>query len=167
MKRLASFIISIMLVISVFLITTPLTVYADSLYIRKVVAVVYDDSGSMKSDNKWPFANYAMQTFCGMLNSEDRLFISYMSEADNDPDYEPEVVDLSTDHIQSSIETIKNHTEYGQTPFAAVQAAYNRLMNTPDSNPNTEYWLVILTDGEFNDGIIKNSKEPDELTERG
>lgn len=166
MKRLTSFIISIIMVISVFLITTPLTVHADSLYIRKVVAVVYDDSGSMKSDNKWPFANYAMQTFCGMLNSEDRLFISYMSEANNNPDYESEIVDLSTDHIQSSIETIKNHTEYGQTPFAAVQAAYNRLMNTPDSNPNTEYWLVILTDGEFNDGIIQNSKEPDELTEK-
>lgn len=45
-------------------------VSADSLYIRKIVSVVYDDSGSMAGD-KWACANYAMQAFCGMLNSED------------------------------------------------------------------------------------------------
>ena len=166
MKKLAALILSLMLAFSAFLLVTPLSVNADSLYIRKVVAVVYDDSGSMKGDNKWPFANYAMQTFCGMLNSEDKLFISYMSEADNHPDYEPESIDLSSEHIQTSIETIKNHTKHDQTPFAAVQAAYHKLMDTPDSNPNTEYWLVILTDGDFNDGIIKDPKDPDELTEQ-
>ena len=64
MKKLAALILSLMLAFSAFLLVTPLSVNADSLYIRKVVAVVYDDSGSMKGDNKWPFANYAMQTFC-------------------------------------------------------------------------------------------------------
>ena len=150
----------------VLLMQEPMTVKADSLYIRKVVTVVYDDSGSMKSDNKWPFANYAMQTFCGMLNSEDQLYISYMSGAYNNPDHEPEKIDLSSDHIQSSVDTIKNHTEYGQTPFWAVQAAYDKMLNTPDANANTQYWLVILTDGDFNDGIIQNPKDPDELTEK-
>lgn len=166
LKKFIALFISVLLVFSILLIQGPVTVKADSLYIRKIVSVVYDDSGSMKSDNKWPFANYAMQTFCGMLNSEDQLFISYMSEAYNNPDYEPNRIDLSSDKIQSSVESIKSHTEYGQTPYGAVQAAYNKLLDTPDANPNTQYWLVILTDGDFNDGIIKNSKDPDQLTEK-
>lgn len=89
-----------------------------------------------------------------------------MSGAYNNPDHEPEKIDLSSDHIQSSVDTIKNHTEYGQTPFWAVQAAYDKMLNTPDANANTQYWLVILTDGDFNDGIIQNPKDPDELTEK-
>ena len=47
---------------------------------RKIVSVVYDDSGSMDGD-KWAYANYAMQSFCGMLNSDDQLFITYMSHS--------------------------------------------------------------------------------------
>lgn len=166
MKRYISFFISLLLVIGTFFVLPQNTVNAESLYIRKIVSVVYDDSGSMKSDNKWPFANYAMQTFCGMLNSEDQLYISYMSQAQNDPDYEPVRIDLSSDKIQSSVELIKKHDEEGSTPYTAVQAAYDKLLSTPDSNPNTQYWLVILTDGDFNDGIIKNSQKSDELTEK-
>lgn len=52
MKRCISLIVSLLLVFGVLLMQEPMTVKADSLYIRKVVAVVYDDSGSMKSDNK-------------------------------------------------------------------------------------------------------------------
>lgn len=165
MKKTIAFITSVFIIISMFIVEMPMVVKADSLYIRKIVSVVYDDSGSMKDDNKWSYANYAMQTFSGMLNSEDRLYISYMSEAYKKPDYEPEEIDLSSDRIQQSIESIKIHDGYGQTPYSAVQAAYNKLLTTPDSNPNTQYWLVVLTDGDFNDAIIKNPEQPDELSE--
>ena len=40
---------------------------------------MYDDSGSMEGD-RWVNANYAMQAFAAMLNKEDTLYISYMSE---------------------------------------------------------------------------------------
>jgi len=127
-----------------------LPVAADSLYIRKIVSVVYDDSGSMRGD-KWAYANYAMQAFCGMLNSEDQLYISYMSEAEGNYRYEPSRVDLSSDGIQSSVNAIRGHSDYGNTPYSAVQAAYKKLQGVQDSNPNTQYWLVVITDGGFTD----------------
>ena len=34
---------------------------------KKIISVVYDDSGSMNDDHdSWAVANYAMQAFCGM-----------------------------------------------------------------------------------------------------
>ena len=87
-----------------------------------------------------------------MLNSEDQLYISYMSEADNNPDYVPSQVDLSSRGIQKSVDAIRNRTKSGNTPYSAVQAAYNKLKSVQDSNANTQYWLVVITDGSFTDG---------------
>ena len=47
---------------------------ADTVYVRKHVSLVYDNSGSMKQkqDNiknlKWSYASYAAQIFAGLLN---------------------------------------------------------------------------------------------------
>ena len=130
---------------------------AESLYIKKVVSVVFDDSGSMQNPtngdpNRYPSANYAMQSFCGMLNSEDQLFITYMSKAHTDPANATESIDLSPGKIQGSIDAIANHSAGGQTPFSAVEIAYEKLKSVNDPNPNTQYWLVIITDGDFNSG---------------
>ena len=136
---------------------------AESLYIRKIVSVVYDDSGSMTSEDKWAYANYAMQTFCGMLNSEDQLYVTYMKSAKN-PDYEPEKIDLSASGIQNSIESIRNHSDTSSTPYQAVEIAFNKLKAVQDPNANTQYWLIILTDGTFDrDNYINNPDKPDEL----
>ncbi|MBQ8697226.1 MAG: hypothetical protein IJ519_05845, partial [Clostridia bacterium] len=78
MKRIASLLMTFFIVLGA-LTLLPTDSRAESLYIRKIVSVVYDDSGSMTGD-KWAYANYAMQTFCGMLNSEDQLYITYMSK---------------------------------------------------------------------------------------
>ena len=152
MKRILSVLLAtVMLACLIPCFSAP--VAADSLYIRKIVSVVYDDSGSMgsrlNSNSKWASANYAMQAFCGMLNSEDELYITYMSNANNNPTYLGAAVDVSAGGIQQSVDAIRNHTRGGGTPFAAVQSAYNRLLKTQDSNPNTQYWLVVITDGEF------------------
>ena len=139
------------------------TANAESLYIRKIVSVVYDDSGSMTSEDKWAYANYAMQTFCGMLNSEDQLYVTYMKSAKN-PDYEPEKIDLSASGIQDSIESIKNHSDSSSTPYQAVEIAFDKLKAVQDSNANTQYWLIILTDGTFDtDNYIHDPDKPDEL----
>lgn len=149
MKKLLSMVLAVIVVLTVFsgLI---ITVSAESLYIRKIVSVVYDDSGSMKGD-KWAYANYAMQAFCGMLNSEDQLFVTYMSHSQKSTDYNPKQIDLSADGIQNSINEIKNHKDSGSTPYTAVEIAYNKLKNVKDSNPNTQYWLVVITDGAFDE----------------
>ena len=124
--------------------------FAESLYIRKIVSVVYDDSTSMIGD-KENYANYAMQAFCGMLNSEDRLFITYMNDDLTAPGYEPQEVDLSAGGIQGSVDAIRGHDSVGQTPFASVEVAFEKLKSVEEANENTQFWLVIITDGEFQD----------------
>ncbi len=135
----------------------PLGAYADSLYIKKIVSVVYDDSTSMNG-NKWTYANYAMQTFCGMLNEEDRLFITYMSDVDVGNEVSVEV-DLSTGSIQKSVDAIRDHNDKSSTPYGTVETAFNTLKDVKDSNPNTQYWLVVITDGDFNEHRVYSTEE--------
>lgn len=132
-------------------------VAAESLYIRKIVSVVYDDSASMTFDgSKYKYASYAMQAFCGMLNSEDQLYVTYMSQP-----FVQQEIDLSAGGIQDSIKSIptrENQYNAG-TPFLAVEKAYEKLISVQDDNPNTEYWLVVITDGDFNE--IENWSKAD------
>ena len=146
----------------------PTVAKAESLYIKKVVSVVFDDSGSMSSSGsyRYEYANYAMQSFCGMLNSEDKLFITYMSKVNNDANYKGDEVDLSSANIQSSVNDIASHPAGGLTPYEAVETAYNRLMSVNDPNPNTQYWLVVITDGEFNSGIDTSGDRSALLTQK-
>ncbi|MBO5778779.1 MAG: hypothetical protein J6R82_04340 [Clostridia bacterium] len=156
MKRtVISLVLTVLLVGSLFL-SLPLNVSAESLYIRKIVSVVYDDSGSMLGD-KWAYANYAMQAFCGMLNSEDQLYITYMKNSEKSG-YTPETIDLSANKIQSSVDSIRNHTENGSTPYKAVEVAFDKLKSVKDSNPNTQYWLVVITDGSFDGWSASTAK---------
>lgn len=149
MKRIVSALL-IAVCLASMLLSLPFTVSAESLYIRKIVSVVYDDSGSM-SGEKHSYANYAMQAFCGMLNSEDQLFITYMSHTVWTSNYTPEKMDLSASEIQDSVDSIRSHNDSGSTPYGAVEIAYNKLKSVQDSNPNTQYWLVVITDGAFNE----------------
>ncbi len=154
MKKMVTAILAIVSFVMVTLCMT-VGVSADSLYIRKIVSVVYDDSGSMDGD-KSAYANYAMQAFCGMLNDEDQLFITYMSGAESNYNYSPAKMDLSAESIQKSIDTIRNHIDSGSTPYASVETAYKKLKGVNDTNPNTQYWLVIITDGAFNEHASEN-----------
>ncbi len=157
MKKLLSMLLAVIIVSSVIL-SIRIPASAESLYIRKIVSVVYDDSGSM-SGNKWAYANYAMQAFCGMLNSEDQLFITYMHDSQQGTNYEPEKIDLSAGGIQKSVDSIRTHYDSGSTPYSAVEIAYNKLKSVKDSNPNTQYWLVVITDGEFDECYSMSSSE--------
>jgi len=150
LKKFTSFVLALLVLSSLISIFT-FSVSADSLYIRKIVSVVYDDSGSMDRDDRFAYASYAMQTFCGMLNAEDQLFISYMCDSEKNPRYSPEQIDLSASGIQRSVDSIRNHIGGGSTPYEAVELAFNKLTSVNDSNPNTQYWLVVITDGSFNE----------------
>ncbi len=163
MKKTLSFFLAV-IIAACTLFAMAVTVSAESLYIRKIVSVVYDDSGSMAGE-KWGYANYAMQTFCGMLNSEDQLYITYMSDVGGGSQYVDvsEEIKLSTGEIQNSVDSIRNHTKSGDTPYTAVEAAYKKLTSVKDSNPNTQYWLVVITDGDFNEttGMSSDAKKRD------
>ena len=77
MQRTIAMFLTALFVCGFVLCTVPSIAFVEPLYVRKNVSVAYDNSGSM-SGNKWDFANYAMQSFCGMMNSEDKLFITYI-----------------------------------------------------------------------------------------
>ena len=134
------------------LMLVPVQVYAESDPVRnkRIVSVMYDDSGSMEGD-RWVNANYAMQAFAAMLNKEDTLYISYMSEneSDNKSECTTKLVDLI--NVQTEVDNIRNHSSEGRTPVAALQNSFDALLNENDANPNTEYWLVAFTDGDFNE----------------
>jgi len=147
-KRVFSLVLTILLAVSCFSMST---VSADSLYVRKVVSVVYDDSGSMSEGNSmnWSYANYAMQTLCGLLNADDELYITYMSN--------PGAAVMPTDFAsnrQAAVDNIRNTLDSGNTPQASIDTAKNKLVESYNSNISssvkTEYWLVVLTDGAFN-----------------
>lgn len=124
----------------------------ESLHVKKIVSLVYDDSGSMLGD-KWAYANYATQAFLGMLNREDRLFITYMSRAQKDKNYKPEEADLSSEGIQETVDTLRSHKDNLDTPFRAVEVAYNKLKSIPCNDENAQYWLVVITDGVFDETV--------------
>lgn len=162
-KRLSMLIAAIIMFSAVF--SLPISVSAESLYIRKIVSVVYDDSGSMEG-NKWAYANYAMQSFCGMLNAEDQLFITYMCHSQMTTNYDPKKIDLSAGGIQSSVDSIRRHTDSGSTPYTAVETAFEKLKSVKDTNPNTQYWLVVITDGAFDEcNTMSNNKRKNFLNE--
>ena len=73
-KKYTRYLSVILLAITVFL-TLPLTINAESLRCKKIISVVYDDSGSMSGNNE-AYANYSMQTFAAMVNKEDELYIT-------------------------------------------------------------------------------------------
>lgn len=130
-----------------------------ALYIRKIVSVVYDDSGSMSEGNstKWAYANYAMQAFCGLMNSDDQLYITYMSDVAKGntgiTDASGNILGkMDLTDIKKSVDDIRKHVGSSGTPFTSIEVAFRKLEEAKKRNgddANTQYWLVIITDGEF------------------
>lgn len=148
MKRAIAMLLMVAVVLPL-LLCLPQSVSAESLYIRKIVSVVFDDSGSMKSASKEKYASYAMQAFCSMLNSEDQLYITYIANP-----YTTYEANLSAGGIQQTVDAIREHGSQGGTYFEAVKQAYKKLTSINDPNPNTQYWLVVITDGAFEEFIV-------------
>lgn len=112
----------------------------------RAVAVVYDDSGSMRGEERWLYANFALQTLIGLMDAADRLDLVFMSE----PDKVRPIHDRNGK--AAHIETLKRQgAPKAETPYAAVRAAMAALRNAPTDAG--ERWLVVITDGEF--GLAK------------
>lgn len=107
---------------------------------KKIVSVVYDDSSSMDGD-RWSYANYSMQALIALLNEQDELYITFMTNPS-----QSQRVDLSS--IQESVNSIHDLTEWGATPETALDTAFNTLENINESEPTTQFWYIVMTDGE-------------------
>lgn len=163
----------------VFLRSPPASVNADesdSAYTQKVVAVVYDNSGSMKTGGWSPYAKYALQGLMSIFNSNDKMSIFPLNKYDenyktkNQPYSTPYVpVDLSGDR-QSAIQDVLSHSHNnvetfnpsGTTPPYAVENAIDWLtenkMNKLETVNDREFWLIVLSDGVFDDATVFDKK---------
>ena len=121
---------------------------ATTVRTKKVVSIVYDDSGSMMgADNyRWCYANYAVQSLTAMMNKEDSLYITYM--------YNSVPKEISLKNKEAEVEKIRNHSKGSGTPFKAVEKAFEKLKNHTDKNKNTQFWLVVMTDGQFDGKLV-------------
>ena len=92
----------------------------------------------LNNETRWCQAKYAMEVFCAMMGKDDTMNIFAMNRSEvltikgNDPNRVEKV------HAMTSM--------YSGTPFSTVTKAGNALRN---EDPSFERWLVILTDGSF------------------
>lgn len=133
---------------------------ADGNIPSKMINVVYDDSGSMiRTDGQyvdtWCQAKYAMEVFAAMLGERDSMNIYYMSDFGQGTDAEPKLSLNGADGARANVEKIHDTvSEAGSTPFNAVRKAYSDL----ESSTSDDKWLVVLTDGAFEDGRLSQSE---------
>lgn len=127
------------------------------VYKRKVVAVVYDNSGSMSTNDPEHYAEYAMQNLIGSLRNEDTLIIVPMNKRGTYTEY---TIDMTKDRAKeyekaeaANLFTTRDTTP-GESVGRAVEVLKKHGMLTVDqaaaSAPgDCEYWLIVMTDGIF------------------
>ena len=155
-KRLAVFLLLVAVLLP-FALQRTQAAPADTVYVRKHVSLVYDNSGSMSSDLdnaknlKWSYASYAAQIFAGLLNDSDSLTMTLMNMNRGTKTIE---VDLQADR-QKQVDNLLELTNYasGGTPFNSVTDAQQVLIKkgllADDQigdngiNKSEQFWLVI------------------------
>ena len=111
------------------------------------IYLVYDDSGSMCSGTlvRWSQAKYAMEVFTALMGERDTMTIFPMSENENGGNGSVSVRGSDSNRVRNVHEMRFGN---GNTPSLAVQNAMNAALAAPSTN---ERWVVVLTDGEFDD----------------
>lgn len=145
-------VVSCLLVASLYAFVSPKQVKAEDVsYNKKIVAVVYDDSGSMDTSRRVDYAKYAMQVLMATLDSRDVLRVFPLNNSAFD-------VDLTNPDRNAVIKSNLNKLgSSGGTDPAAITSAVNWLATNHGLNKNStvegkEFKLIIITDGEFNGG---------------
>lgn len=147
----------------------------DISYNNKIISVVYDNSGSMLSVNKNEYALYSLKLLISVLSPSDKVMISPLNNGtiEVSPSNPYTInVDMQTEDRKGAIDKAiaKIPSSTGSTPPGAIDVAINNLiaegLTTNDKageNNSKEYWLIILTDGVFNN---VGSSFSDYLTEK-
>lgn len=149
-RRWKSFLLALVIAVQVILLNmaVPVAVYADEGNLikppKKILSIVYDDSGSMESGTRYRDVNYAVQVFAALLNEQDEMYVIFMNKGEMR-------VELDN-NIDDSLETIR--TEHlkpgGGTKLEKIAEANNYLIQSND--PESQKWLVVFTDGEATGG---------------
>ncbi|MEO1478955.1 MAG: vWA domain-containing protein [Bacteroidota bacterium] len=120
---------------------------------QRAVAVVYDDSGSMlhrdegENGGPWAYANYALQTLAALLRDSDALHVVTMHAPDTPLRFP---LGGGSAGRQALVDSLNGQPVYnfaGNTPYQSLATAQDVLAQAPQP----EKWLVVLTDGAFED----------------
>lgn len=143
----------------------------DVRYKKKIVSVLFDNSGSMDlGRNNTELARYSLEMLATLLSEKDELYITPMN-SNAYSDGSAFEIKLDSKIKQSEIEEkiINNKALYanGMTPKSSIQRTIDvlterGLLAAGDSsytttNEDTEYWLVMLTDGGFEDYTLADN----------
>ena len=133
--------------------------------VKRVISVVYDDSYSMTASAEYPtkqddlYAKYALENVIGFMNDNDELNIVRMSEKTKQQKYDVN----GRDNKIKGIKTVDTWvSKANETPFTAVETAIEYLKDSKGlngKNDSIEYWLLVLTDGDFEGKPIDKSIE--------
>lgn len=118
---------------------------------KKIISVVYDDSGSMCGE-RWSYTDYAMQALIALLNEQDELYITFMSNPTT-------AVQMNTSDLPGTIKKIHDWSDSSGTPGEALDTARQKIGSINETDTTAQFWLVIMTDG----GISMPSSLQDKL----
>jgi len=116
---------------------------------NRSVAVVYDNSGSMKDAGQCEGINYAMQVMVGLLHPNDELYVFKMQPPKGDP--------INLKSKRSSIQIINDTytCNAGSTPYQAINNAATKLK----ASKKGKKWLIVLSDGEIQSNSFPKNKQ--------
>ncbi len=154
----------------------------DARFTKKIVSVVYDNSGSMNqgTEHRYQYARYAIQMLMSTLGQGDELDIVLMharsagAGTSNKNVYPVDLADPARNTVVGNmLRSGIFDSPSGTTPIDSVDKAIKQLTDKglmdkdhlANSLENTEHWLVILTDGEFDEAETRPALEA-ELKER-
>ena len=127
---------------------------------QRVVSLVYDDSGSMRNNDRWKYANYALQSLIALLDERDMFSYVSMSHP-----AEEISVSLGNNKRQGEIDKIQTWNESANTPFQSVETAIQSIKRQAKVNENREFWLIVITDGAFNELEKQGDSEKKRISE--
>ena len=161
-RRIISSVCVILLLTILFFVQDFKTVEAAGENHSRVINLVYDDSGSMiythdKKVDTWCKAKYAVEVFAAMLTEGDTMNIYVMSDFDKRGKSSHKKIKTLSGANAANDNVKKVHdmvTDAGDTPFDSVRTALDELKKEEAD----EKWLVVLTDGEFEDGALSREE---------
>lgn len=144
-KVLTHILVAVLLISNLFVCTLPVS--AGKAEIKRSIAIVFDNSGSMyvKGEKAWCRSTYAMEVFASMLNKGDSLSIHPMNPIEvNGKKYTMDSPFIITDPNQTS--QIRNiYTDKAlDTHIETIDAAIKHL----SASQGTENYMIVLTDGQ-------------------
>ncbi len=150
MKNYKKVVLALLIVVLIGVMS--INVFAASIYSRqkKNIYLVMDDSGSMGTSGTND-ASYSVQTLIAMTDKNDSVKIYFMNATNAIGE-----IDM-TKKSNALIADVKSKypKDNGGTPYQPVKIAKNEIESTASMGDETEYWLVIFTDGDFDE--VKNN----------